>query len=347
MSLTLSILEDYCQKWSLKVNPSKSKIMLTHPMETTHPFVVDGNILEVVDCFQYLGFFLSCSGKLALGINDLASRGKRAYFAFLSKVRKIGSISVPDLCYIFSALVEPVMLYGSELWGTLVVDAMEKLLLKFCKYALYVPTTCSNMAVLGELGRCPFHMSSAVRAVKFFKRCQARNVPALIKDALILSKGCGKNSFYGRVMSLLSQYNILWSSQESVNIDALAINLFTDFIGNWNTTIDSSNKLLFYALVKGSFCMEPYLWILKEKKKRNVLSRFRMSCHHLPIESGRHTRPIISHDDRLCTSCGVLGDERHYLLYCKQLMDVRINLFGEAALSDIWMKYSTLQTNCY
>ena len=67
--------------------------MLTHPMETTHPFVVDGNILEVVDCFQYLGFFLSCSGKLALGINDLANRGKRAYFAFLSKVRKIGSIS--------------------------------------------------------------------------------------------------------------------------------------------------------------------------------------------------------------------------------------------------------------
>ena len=83
--------------------------------------------------------------------------------------------------------------------------------------------------------------------------------------------------------------------------------------------------------------MEPYLWILKEKKKRNVLSRFRMSCHHLPIESGRHARPIESHDDRLCASCGVLGDERHYLLYSKQLMDVRINLFGEAALSDIWM----------
>ena len=30
------------------------------------------------------------------------------------------------------------MLYGSELWGTLIVDAMEKLLLKFCKYALYM-----------------------------------------------------------------------------------------------------------------------------------------------------------------------------------------------------------------
>ena len=46
--------------------------------------------------------------------------------------------------------------------SSLLIDEMETLLLKFCKYALYVPTTCSNMAVLGELGRCPFHMSSAV-----------------------------------------------------------------------------------------------------------------------------------------------------------------------------------------
>ena len=84
---------------------------------------------------------------------------------------------------------------------------------------------------------------------------------------------------------------------------------------------------------------------IKRKKKRNVLSRFRMSCHHLSIESGRHARPIISHDDRLCTSCSVLGDERHYLLYCKQLMDVRINLFGEAALSDIWMNEIFNSTN--
>ena len=54
MSLTLSILEDYCQKWSLKVNPFKSKIM----MSNNSSFVVNGNILKEVDCFQYLAGFL-------------------------------------------------------------------------------------------------------------------------------------------------------------------------------------------------------------------------------------------------------------------------------------------------
>ena len=64
------------------------------------------------------------------------------------------------------------------------------------------------------------------------------------------------------------------------------------FSSRWNTsidTIDSSNKLLFYALVKGSFKEK------KEKKCSNVL-------FELP-----HARPIISHDDCIYLSRSVLA----------------------------------------
>ena len=100
---------------------------------------------------------------------------------------------------------------------------------------------------------------------------QAINVPVLIKDALILSKSCGKNSFHGRVKSLSSQYNI-WPTQacqESINTqDALAINLFTDFIGRCREHYNRMNRFQ-RCMIKGSFCMEPYVWILKEKRKRS------------------------------------------------------------------------------
>ncbi len=58
-----------------------------------------------------------------------------------------------------------------------------------------------------------------------------------------------------------------------------------------------------------------------ERKKENKCYGI---AFELPIELGRHARPIISHDDRLCLSCSVLRDERHYLLCCEQLMDVKI-----------------------
>ncbi len=51
-------------------------------------------------------------------------------------------------------------------------------------------------------------------------------------------------------MAELSQYNI-WPTSYPESVDVLAINLCTDFIGNWNTHnsgADSSNELLDYSL---------------------------------------------------------------------------------------------------
>ena len=52
--------------------------------------------------------------------------------------------------YLFDALVEPIMLHCSEIWGAMEFNTLEKILLKLCKY---VPATCSITGVLGELGR--------------------------------------------------------------------------------------------------------------------------------------------------------------------------------------------------
>ena len=57
--------------------------------------------------------------------------------------------------------------------------------------------------------------------------------------------------------------------------------------------------------------------------KLQRLFRFRMGCHRLPIEQGRHLRlPRARRVCRLC-STGQLGDERHMLLECPALSDVR------------------------
>ena len=51
--------------------------------------------------------------------------------------------------------------------------------------------------------------------------------------------------------------------------------------------------------------------------------RFRMGSHMLPIEQGRHLQ--LPRHRRVCKLCrtGALGDERHLLLECPALADVR------------------------
>ena len=57
--------------------------------------------------------------------------------------------------------------------------------------------------------------------------------------------------------------------------------------------------------------------------KLQRILRFRMGSHLLPIEQGRHLR--LPRHTRVCRLChtGALGDERHMLLECPALADLR------------------------
>ncbi len=58
---------------------------------------------------------------------------------------------------------------------------------------------------------------------------------------------------------------------------------------------------------------------------RTAISRFRLSAHHLAIETGRHTKPLTPADKRFCLVChdGCVQDEMHHLLMCQPLESYR------------------------
>ena len=75
---------------------------------------------------------------------------------------------IKTLLHIFDHTVKPVLLYGSEVWGTSMVNKINKeqrvlfnlskkmkqenVHIKFCKFSLDVGKRTTNIAVLGELG---------------------------------------------------------------------------------------------------------------------------------------------------------------------------------------------------
>ena len=63
------------------------------------------------------------------------------------------------------------------------------------------------------------------------------------------------------------------------------------------------------------------------------ITRFRLGSHNLPIETGRWSR--IKREDRLCRVCSVLGDERHFLFDCPDVVRNPEHTFSEN-LSDLW-----------
>ena len=63
---------------------------------------------------------------------------------------------------------------------------------------------------------------------------------------------------------------------------------------------------------------EEYLIQIKNTKLRQKLTKFRLSNHKLMIEVGRHMRPIVNKEDRICPLCHLeVEDEIHFMTRCK------------------------------
>ena len=57
--------------------------------------------------------------------------------------------------------------------------------------------------------------------------------------------------------------------------------------------------------------------------QRAIISRWRLSCHMLKIETGRYTKPVTPRELRTCSVCLELESEHHSLFCCPVFKDIR------------------------
>ena len=93
--------------------------------------------------------------------------------------------------------------------------------------------------------------------------------------------------------------------------------LHDNYVQIWNSRVNDSSRGRLYKHFD-TFNYKPYLDIITVKQFRHAFTRLRVSSHPLQIEAGRWTRPRTLPDDRLCSLCGVIEDEFHFVLVCKK-----------------------------
>ena len=105
-------------------------------------------------------------------------------------------------------------------------------------------------------------------------------------------------------------------------------------IENWTHQINDihTNPIVrTYAIFKHSFGFEPYLKQISNTRYRNALTKLRVSSQSLAIERGRRLGTAIQ--ERLCTVCNVIEDEKHFLFECcingqlRFIFNSRVNQF--------------------
>ena len=126
-----------------------------------------GQEVEIVNQFTYLGVVFSSGGSFMQNSKTLAGKALRAMHQLWQLLKEVES--PVHICFnLFDSLVASVLNYGSEIWGFMQAEYIERVHRKFCKYMLNVKISTNNYAVYNELGRYPLIIERHVRIVKYW-----------------------------------------------------------------------------------------------------------------------------------------------------------------------------------
>ena len=221
LQLQIDNLAHYSYTWGLKININKTKVCVFEKRKTNHnnEFFINGEKIEIVDNFTYLGIKFTYTGNLSYSVKALSEQALRAYHSLLSVFDRV-HLDIKTKLSIFDAMVVPILLYGSEVWGVYDYKEVDKLHIKFCKYILGVRKQTSNYAVYGELGRFPLSVIAKERSLKFWLKIMG-NVNSPV------------NSMY---IDILNNVNgNCWAKRISNMIDNLG---FTHIMNDFDNTIN-------------------------------------------------------------------------------------------------------------
>ncbi len=346
---SMNELNSYCQKWHLTVNESKSKTMTVsnNILDATIGIKYGDKILEQGNEYKYLGTIISNDCSLMVAKDRLLQSATKAYYSLSNTLYSAKITNINVYLKLFDALVQPIMLYNCEIWGSDLLEnknpshflsgqkhmvSCEKLEMKMLKFLLGVPRGTSNVGVRSELLRLPVRFKITSQILKYYFRLKTGSKNQLLND--FFRKLCDLvGNPYSKFLTMLSdcEVNIQFPSSRNAaktTNHKIYQSLQNRVFDTWEDEIIKNRKLAIFHTMKESFDVDPYLEAVNDRHTRKFLSFLRLSCHPLNIEYGRYKG--IPKSDRLCKLCNLntVEDEFHFLLSCPIYNDVRQKAFN-------------------
>ena len=337
LQVGLDVLVNYCNRWKLKVNVDKTKIMVFRKggvLPRNLKFYYNGQQLEIVNKFRYLGVVFTAGGSFSECQNTLAGQAQKAIFQLNKYLYKFTFLSPRHKLELFDKLILPILNNGGEVWGFSQANAIERVHLQFCKRLLGVKKTTQNDFIYGELGRTSCITKRYILIIKYwFKILLSEDVKyiKLVYNMMLedLELNANKTNWTSLLPHLLFSmgFNEVWIQQGVGNINnfisVFKQRLTDNFIQNWQSRLAESSRAIFYRSF-ATFQFQPYLDKVNVFKYLQAYSKLRMSSHRLEVEAGRWVRqnrvPIL---ERKCSFCNILEDEYHFVIQCAAYSELR------------------------
>ena len=287
--------------------------------------------------YKYLGITVNAKNcSFSPSLPNLSAKATRALYALNSKL-PIKNSPVRTMIKLFDSCISPILLYGSEIWAPYMnqnwqkwdTTPIERTHTKFLKRLLGVNRSTTNVMARSEVGRYPLQERILKRNLTYIRYMDKKPQTSLVWNAFKYEEtkynnNCPRNTIF----SLAKEYeNNLFIENEEKGTLLDKINSMEDskirdcvrhsFQEAWKEQLTTFSKADTFKQFKDQITYERYLDTVKNRKRRVSMAKMRLSDHCLMIEEGRHCRPILPREERICPLCpGVIETEEHFLMEC-------------------------------
>ena len=256
------------------VNNIKTKVMV-FGKPTLINLTLNGAPLEIVNSYKSLGVMInpirSLNGNIYQNHPDyLCKQARKAAFNIFNKIKSIGDIPAKHLLYLYQSMIQPVLIYGSELWGFMknANKTLDTMFMWFARTILKVKSSTSNLITLGECGILSPSVLCHINVILYAIRLNSVINDDILKcvfDKNVEFHNMGYATWYSKVLSLAKSYDINIENMVYSNCTKLLIKekIRNSFIETWFKDINNSvystsnmyetNCLIFYQTCETKF----------------------------------------------------------------------------------------------
>ena len=280
------------------------------------------NYLENVDHLLLLGSHLSHNASLVdEGVLHMKKRypGVIKYYNFL---RSNKSAPVKVKRKVLKSCVMTSLLHNCEAFGFEIPKDLESTYMKLMKSCFNVRANTPNFILYIESGLLPIKFLIYLRQYNFYQRFRSSIERNSRRERMM-------DALLGDLTKYLKHYEWL-SSQYTSGVDILqeGLNFVKDKIRSF--AANRRSKYISYLKINPNLDPSPFLHIIHPIAIDII--RFRVGSHYLPIETGRWARK--QRNERLCTTCGVVGDEEHAIYDCSLIS--RHDIVSVQEIDQLW-----------
>ena len=239
---------------------------------------------------------------------------------------------------IFDVQIQPIVQYGSEIWGLdiKVAKQCESVHLLGLKKFLGVDRRTPNDLVYGDTDRYPIYINSAIRCIRYWLRLlkmDTNRLPRKAYNMLHILDRRGKINWVSNIRVCLSEngFGYAWMSQ-GVGDENMFVRVFRQRLidcrwQEWKSHIDVSDRFDMYRLYSSSHLIKKYLLLNIDRHFCRLVTKFRFGISEINSHAFRYKRAKYPESVLLCPMCKESKeDDVHFVLNCPALVSLRKKL---------------------